>query len=117
MPDQDTTGLTADELRAFHRRITAMRVSLAGGLVAALVSGISLGHLSPVLWIAPVVPVMILSHVLHFRASRCPQCRKSVWSNPPPDEDGSPGFALFGHLHPDHCRACGVRLVRPEPTV
>lgn len=113
----DSLSLTADELRAFHRRIMAMRVSIVGGLVVALVSVISLGHLSPVLWIAPVVPAMILSHALHFRASRCPRCRKSVWSNPPPDEDGTPGLTLFGHLHPDHCRACGVRLSTGGPPV
>ncbi len=111
----DSLSLTADELRAFRRRITAMRVSIVSGLVVALVSVFTLGQFGPVLWIAPVVPVIILSLGLYVRASRCPRCRRSVWSNPPPGEDGNPGLTIFGHLHPDHCRACGVRLsVTPE---
>jgi hypothetical protein len=111
----DSAALTADELRAFRRRITVMRVSVGCDLVVALVCVFTLGHLGPVLWLVPVVPAVLLTFALYVRAYRCPRCRRNVW-NPPPGEDGTPGLALFGPAHPDHCRACGVRLARPEWT-
>lgn len=104
-------SLTTEEVRSFRRRFTAMRVSLGFVLVGTLVSLLTLDHLGQFLWLAPILPGVILSFVLYVRATRCPRCRESVWSNPPPGEDGNPGFNLFGQFHPNHCRACGVLLI------
>lgn len=109
MSNPGPISLTADELRSFHRRIAVMRVSLAFDFVVALASLFTLGHWGQLLWLAPVVPAVILSFALYVWAIRCPRCRRNVW-NPPPNEDGTPGLALFGQPHPNHCRAYGVRL-------
>lgn len=104
-------SLTAEEVRSFRRRFLWMRLAIGAYGVVAVACLLTLGHWGPVFWMAPVVPAVILSFVLYARATRCPRCRQSVWSNPPPGEDGNPGFNLFGQFHPDHCRACGVLLI------
>lgn len=107
-----TPRLTADEVRSLRRRCLWMRLSIGVVGVVAVVCLLNFGHWGQVFWMAPVVPGVIVSSVLYVRATRCPRCKQSVWSNPPPDEDGSPGYAMFGQTHPDRCRSCGVGLKR-----
>ena len=113
MLNVDTHRLTADEGRQLRRRCLWMRLSIGVHVVVSVVCLLNLGHWGQLFWMAPVVPLIILSFVLYVRATRCPRCKQSVWSNPLPDEDGNPGFAMFGQTHPDRCRSCGVGLNPP----